>query len=184
MSGEKVYSLDEVIKMGTEIGVKIAIDYLHKEKDQRRKSRYDRRLRNTKLLLKEYRKLAIHSKDAICSGRKVNAIDLLDELDGFEYDDQLYIESIKSSKERTKIIVEHIQKMIRIFKFISYKSKKPENARRYEVIYDMYISGKEATVDELSTRFCVESRSIYRDVDIAVEDLATLIFGIDGLKIF
>jgi TatD DNase family protein len=61
---EQKYTMDEVIKMGTEIGINVALEHMKKEREERKKGRYDRRLRNTKLLLREFRKLFIHSRDA------------------------------------------------------------------------------------------------------------------------
>lgn len=177
-------SVNEVIEMATNIGVKAGLEFIQQEKNRRKKNRYDRRLRNTKLLLREYRKLCLHSKDAVSSWKQLTAIDVLDNLDEHEYDEDLYIESIKTSKERTRVIVEHIRKMMRIFRYMSYKSKKPEDRRRFEIINSMYISSVEMTAEELSAKNSVDTSTIYRDVNMAVEDLASLVFGIDGLKIF
>lgn len=181
---DRKYTIDEVIKMGTEIGVREGMEYIQREREARKKSRYDRRLHNTKLLLREYRKLYIHCRDAVCSSKmKAGAIDILDELDNYEYDDSLYIESIKTSKERTAIIIDHVKKMMSIYKYMCSKSKRPEEARRYNIIKKMYIDTPEATVEELSAEYNIDSRSVYRDVDKAVETLSSLFFGIDGLKV-
>jgi hypothetical protein len=185
MSEDKTYTVDEVIKMGTEIGVQTGMEYIRKEKENRRLNRLDRRLRNTKMLLREYKKLCIHSRDAVDKNQcKEIVIDILDELDSFEYSDDLYIESIKRSKERTAIIVEHIKKMMQIYKYMSTKSRKPEELRRYNIILKMYMKSPEATVEELSAEYHIDTRSIYRDIEKAVETLASLIFGIDGLKVY
>lgn len=182
---ERVYTIDEVISMGTEIGIKVALEQIKKEREDRKKGRYDRRLRNTKLLLREFRKLFIHSRDAVYASKdRLNPIDILDELDSFEYEDDLYIESIKKSKERTAIIVEHVKKMMSIYKYMCSKSKRPEDLRRYNIIRKLYIDSPEATVEELSAEYCIDVRSVYKDIDKALETLTALVFGIDGLKIF
>jgi hypothetical protein len=182
---EKTYSMDEVIKIGTEIGIQTGMEYIRKEKEQRRQNRHDRRLRNTKLLLREYRKLCIHCRDSVDSIKSTeSAIDVLDELDSFEYSDDLYIESIRRSKERTEIIIEHIKKMMSIFKYMCHKSKRPEEVRRYNIIYKIYISSEEATVESLSAEYNINNRTIYKDIDNAIETLTALVFGIDGLKTF
>jgi hypothetical protein len=185
MDEDRKYTMDEVIKMGTEIGIREGIEYIRKEREARKNNRYDRRLRNTRLLLKEFRKLYIHSRDAICSSKtKLSAVDILDELDGFEYSDELYIESIKTSKERTSIIIDHVKKMMSIYKYMCQHSKRPDEVRRYNIIRKLYIDSPEATVEELSAEFNIDERSVYRDVDKAMETLTALVFGIDGLKIF
>lgn len=182
----KTYSIDEVVKMGTEIGIKTGMEFIRKEKEVRRKSRYDRRLRNTKLLLREYRKLKAYCDDAVYSSKQVekNAIDILDEMDEFEFDNEMYIDSIKRSKERTLVIIEHINKMLDMFRYYSEASKKPEDNRRFKVIYDMYISEEESSADDIAERYDIETRTVYRDISNGVETLSALLFGIDGLKVF
>ena len=58
--------LEIAIQKGVEAGTKAAMDYLIEEKKAQRKGRYDRRLRNTRLLLKNYRALKNMSR-APCS---------------------------------------------------------------------------------------------------------------------
>lgn len=172
----------EVLQMGTQAGIVAALDFIHKEKEHKMKSRFDRRLRNTKLLLIEYRKLEIHCKDAEYKKISSNAIDILDELDCFEFEDDVYIESIKKSKDRTDIIIKHIQKMLEAYKYLCDRSKKPEVARRYNVIYDLFIGDYEFTIDEVAESYNIHPRTVYKDVDDASATLSALIFGIDGLK--
>lgn len=182
--GEKKYTVDEIIKIGTEVGIKAGMEYIRKEKEQRKKGRYDRRLRNTKLLLREYRTLKIHSKDAVYSLGGAKAIDILDELDSFEYDDNLYIESIKKSKERTAVIISHVNQMMNIFKQLCENSKNIEDARKYKVIHSQFIAEEEITVEELAQQLNVHPRTVYKDIDNAVKTISSLMFGIDGLKMF
>ncbi|WP_313563778.1 hypothetical protein [Ruminiclostridium cellobioparum] len=39
------FSIDKIIQIGVQAGVREALDRIQKEKEERRKSRYDRRLR-------------------------------------------------------------------------------------------------------------------------------------------
>jgi hypothetical protein len=65
--------LEKIIEIGTQVGVKTALETLKKERDEKRKSRYDRRLRNTRLLLREYRKLMIHREESVKSNKRAIA---------------------------------------------------------------------------------------------------------------
>lgn len=71
------------IEKGIEVGVRAAMDYITEEKEKARKSRYDRRLHNTRLLLKNYRSFKKHAEGAIYNAKQVkeSAIDILDGLD-------------------------------------------------------------------------------------------------------
>ncbi len=50
------------------------------------------------------------------------------------------------------------------------------------VINGLYIKEPPMTVKELANDNFVTERTIYRDIDIASERIAALIFGIDGIK--
>ena len=107
--------LEVATARGIEIGIRAAMDYLAEEKEKARKSRYDRRLRNTRLLLKNYRSFKRHAQGAIFNAKqaKENAIDILDGLDDGMLNDNLYVEGIKKSQQRTIIILNHVEEMLR-----------------------------------------------------------------------
>ena len=71
--------LELAIQRGVEVGTRAAMEYLEEEKKAQRKGRYDRRLRNTRLLLKNYRAFKGHAQDAVFNAKqaKESAIDIL-----------------------------------------------------------------------------------------------------------
>jgi len=160
------------------IAAETALEFYKKEQEHQIKLKRDRRLRNTKLLLRNYRKFKIHCES------NLHELEELRDPDSFEYldVDDLAIESIIKNKERTAVMVKYIDHMIDIYRFMSEKSK-PEDLRRFKIIYDLYIADEEKTVDELSKCHNVEKRSIYRDINKACEALSSLIFGVDGIRL-
>ena len=183
--------LDIAIEKGVAAGVKAATDRIEEERKKERKGRYDRRLHNTRLLLKNYRVLKHHALDAVHTGARANevisenAVDILDDLESMgsrKVDDRLYIESIKRSQQRTRIIIEHIDEMLRYWRIDCEQSGKEEALRRYRIIYDTYISDTQMTAEELAQREHIEKRTVYKDIKAAMRPLSALIFGIDGIK--
>ncbi|MCD7810437.1 MAG: hypothetical protein LUG91_01090 [Ruminococcus sp.] len=173
------------IEKGIEVGIKAAMDYIAEERERTRKSRYDRRLHNTRLLLKNYRQFRRHAKGAIYNARQVkeNAIDILDGLDDVMFDNGSYAEGIKSSQQRTIIILHHIDEMLRFYKISCEQSGKPEEMRRYRTIMAMYIDDEKKTAREIAEMENVEDRTVYKDITAAIKPISALIFGIDSLKI-
>lgn len=173
------------VEKGIQIGVQAAMDYIAEERSKAKKSRYDRRLHNTKLLLRNYRHFKKHAEGAIFNAKKVkeNAIDILDGLDNTMLDDNAYVDGIKKSQQRTIIIMRHIDEMLKYYRVICEKSKKAEVMRRYRIITDMYIDGEKTTVEKLAANENIEVRTVYKDIKLAVMDLSSLIFGVDGLNI-
>lgn len=179
--------LDIAIQKGVAAGVQAAADRMEEERKRERKGRYDRRLHNTRLLLKSYRALKHHALGAVSTGSQANgirenAVDILDSLDDERIDDTLYIESVKRSQQRTAIIIEHIDEMLRYWKIDCEQSGKDEALRRYRVVYDTYIGPEQISADELAERENIERRTVYKDIKAAMRPLSALIFGIDGIK--
>lgn len=176
----------EIIRMAAETGAKAALEAFEKEKNKAIKGRYDRRLRNTKLLLRNYRMLKSHCESAIFEracivGENMNAIDILDSAEDLS-DEALYVESIKRTTERTVIILAHIDEMMRIFEILCHQSEQPEDLRRYRVVWNMYLREQRMSAKEIAEVEIMDVRTVYRDIDIACERLSGLFFGIDGLE--
>lgn len=177
----------EIIRLAAEAGAKTALETFEKEKSRAIKSRYDRRLRNTKLLLRNYRTLKAHCENAIYERVEIitdpiNAIDILDSIDDLWSSEALYIESIKRTTERTAIILSHIDEMVKIFEILCHESNTIEDARRYRIIRLMYIADIPSTVEDIARDEAIHPRTVYKDIDIACERLSALLFGIDGLR--
>lgn len=179
--------LDIAIQKGVAAGVQAAADRMEEERKRERKGRYDRRLHNTRLLLKNYRSLKHHALGAVYDGGRANeirenAVDILDSLDDERIDDRLYIDSIKRSQQRTKIIIEHIDEMLRYWKIDCEQSGKDEAVRRYRIVFDTYIGDSPMSAEELAQRENIEKRTVYKDIKAAMRPLSALIFGIDGIR--
>lgn len=178
-------SLGRLVQIGTEVGTQAALDRIKREKKERMTQRFSRRLRNTKLLLREYRKLKAFSENCVYKKPKESAVQILDEIDNFEYEDELFVDAIKKSKERTVIIVSHIDRMLDVYKTICEQGTKDEHKRKYHVLKHYYLVPEEEkkTVDDLTKELFVGRQTIYNDIDDAARYLTSLVFGVDGLKL-
>nr|WP_162305398.1 helix-turn-helix transcriptional regulator [Brevibacillus laterosporus] len=56
-----------------------------------------------------------------------------------------------------------------------------EDVRRYQVIYDLYLSDKKMTAEEIAECHKIDQSTVYRDVKEAVKTLSVLMFGVDGV---
>ena len=177
---------EKILRMAAEEGAKVAIEHMEGVRKKAEKTRSDRRLHNTKLLLQNYRMFVIHAGHAVYSSS-----DVLDELpekllgrmmgDDMD-DDEIYIESIKSSKLRTAIIVKHIEDMVSMCEIFCEKSGNDEEKRRYRILKMRYIDDPNFDVPTIAAVECLSNRTVYKDLDLAIKRLSTLIFGIDGIN--
>ena len=132
--------MEIAVQRGTEAGIKAAMDYLTEERKQLKKGRYDRRLRNTRLLLKNYRSFRNYAKNAVykASQLKENAVDILDGLDEYSFDDSLYIESIKEPATHPHHPEPHRRDAALLQDRLSNQAGR--GVRRYRIIVAYYIN--------------------------------------------
>lgn len=156
----------------------VAIEKYQAEQQERERHKHDRRLRNVKLLLRNYRSFVTHSADI-----KLDIVELDEELELDDLDtDEFAVMSIKKSKKKTLAMVKFINKTLQVYKLMCEESRNGEDLRKYEIIYHMYISEEKKTVAEISKVHFITERAVYKIINKASEDLSVLIFGIDGIR--
>lgn len=176
---------EEIVRIAGEAGALAALQAVERQRKRLDAEKGDRRLRNTKLLLKNYRMLTAHCEYAISEIKDVaseDPYDIIDMLDTSWIGEDAYVESIRRSTERTALMVRHIQEMLSLYRMYCEASGREEEERRYRTIDRMYIAEKRMSAREIAESECLDLRTVYKDIDLAVERLAALIFGIDGLR--
>lgn len=175
---------EAIAKMAAEVAAKTALEVFEKERKKAKKEQAYRRLRNTKLLLRNYRMFRDHAAHAVYDVSQIDedAYAILDLMSSSYADSDRFVDSIRTSVARTITIVQHIEVMLQLYDVFCFRSANPEEERRYRVIKAIYIDEKPTPIKELAEVERVAERTIYRDIDIACERIAALIFGIDGIK--
>lgn len=177
--------LKNIYEKAAAIGAKEALKMFQQEREKEQRKRADRRLRNTKLLLRNYHMLKEHTENSVFGRTQMeeSAIDILESMMSV-YDNDVIIESIKRSATRTAIIVSHIEVMFGLYhSYCEHTTNREIDLRRYEVTWDMYMAEKTLTAKEIAEKQNISTRNVYEDIRIAVERLSALIFGVDGLKV-
>ena len=174
--------LQELMEKAAVAGAKAGIDRYEAELKDRQKKYRDKRYHNTKLLLRNYRMLQINAENSVFGRSQLeeSAADILDNMMNM-YNDEVIVESIKTSATRTAIIVSHVKTMIRMYQICCEQSGNEIDKRRYDIIYGLYISDPKITRKELMDKWNISSDTTYTDEKIAIERLSALIFGVDGL---
>lgn len=108
--------LKDICANAAEIGAKEALKTYEQERKKEQGKRADRRLRNTKLLLRNYHMLKEHAENSVFGRTQMeeSALDILESMMNL-YDNEVIIESIKRSATRTAIIVSHIETMFGLY---------------------------------------------------------------------
>ncbi|MFW7187327.1 hypothetical protein [Lysinibacillus sp. BNK-21] len=168
----------EVIEVITRAAAVVAIEQYKQESQNQEKQRHDRRLRNVKLLLRNYRSFVKHASDVQNDIVKLDRKLIMNELDT----DDFAVEAIKRSKKRTLSIIKFLDRMLNVYKEMCEEAESEEEARRYQTIYHLYLAPEKKTHAEISEFQFLTERTVYNDAKKAYEDLTVLIFGVDGLR--
>ena len=177
--------LNDIYESAAAIGAKEALKAFEQERKKEQGKRADRRLRNTKLLLRNYHMLREHADNSVFGRTQMeeSAIDILDSMMSV-YDNEVIIESIKRSATRTAMIVSHIDTMFGLYE--AYCNNAPNRdieMRRYEVVWDMYMADTVLSAKEIADKQHMSKDNVYADLRVATERLSALMFGVDGLKV-
>lgn len=177
--------LKDIYEKAAAIGAKEALRTFEQERKKEYGKRADKRLRNTKLLLRNYHMLKEHAENSVFGRTQMeeSALDILESMMSM-YDNEVIIESIKRSATRTAVIVSHIETMFGLY--AAYCDKSPNRdieMRRYEVVWDMYMAEVTLSAKEIAEKQHMSKDNVYADLRVATERLTALIFGVDGLKV-
>lgn len=177
--------LQDIYENAAAIGAKEALKMFKQEQKKEQGKRADRRLRNTKLLLRNYHMLKEHAENSVFGRTQMeeSAIDILESMMSV-YDNEVIIESIKRSATRTAIIVSHIDTMFGLYEaYCNNAPNRDVEMRRYEVVWDMYMADDVLSAKEIAVKQHMSKDNVYADLRVATERLSALMFGVDGLKV-
>lgn len=194
MEEKKMINIDpEILKIigpymeeGVNRGIQIAVKQIIDSKEESAKARYDRKIRNTNLLLKNYKRFKEHIENTVCTEEELETATVTDILDSLynleddEKDDITIVQGILKSKKRTEIILKHIDKIINFYMYDAGSTNDIELKRRADVIYKLYIEGK--NLEEITDELHISISTAKRDRKRATNEIAILMFGIDGIR--
>ena len=171
-----------VVRVAAETAAKTVFDIMAKERDKNKRQRIDRRLRDTKRLMRSYREIKIHAGDAITSLSETADEDYDFFRNMMEETDKVNVEAIIRSKAKSAIMLAHIDTMIRTYEAICYGSKKLEEQRRYRVLEAMCLVDDPVSAKEIAENEYIDTRTVYKDFDAACEKMSALLFGIQWIE--
>lgn len=182
----RLYTVIETcVTVGVNEGIRRALIAIEKDKEEKKKHKADMRFRNTELLLHNYTNFIQHTEQSIYTEEQLSKEELFEELD-LDMDEEItktQINSIIKSKNKTNIILKHINTFIDYYRYKCESSKREDIQRRIQVIEMLYLNEDKKTQEEVSEILDCSDRTIRNTKNIAIKELSILFFGIDGLKI-
>lgn len=171
---------------GAEVGAKAAVKAVERERKAYRKRQYDWKYQNTKLLLRNYRRLNAYYQNAIFSIEDAEEAD-----ESFEdimrsmgrpADEEIFVESIQKNYLATRIIMTHVNKMLDCYQIMCERSNRQDDKRHWRVLEEMYLSENYTTAEQIARQEHIDKRTVYKDIDVCAADLTALFFGVGGIE--
>lgn len=125
------------------------------------KDEYDARYQDVKLLMKNYRRLKTYYA-------KVSP-------------ETLEVDSIFAMRRKTGLMMSHVDNMLAAYRAMCKEALTPDEVRRWDALYLRYICNEQLSIDAIARRLNIDRRTFFRDISLAMEDLAVLLFGIEAL---
>lgn len=171
---------------GADVGAKAAVKAVQRERKAYRKKQYDWKYQNTKLLLRNYRRLNAYYENAIFSIEDAEEAD-----ESFEdimrnmgrpADEEIFVESIQKNYLATRIIMTHVNKMLDCYEIMCERSNRQDDKRHWRVLEGLYLSENYTTAEQIAKQEHIDKRTVYKDIDVCAADLTALFFGVGGIE--
>ena len=174
--------LNELIRKTAFETASETITKMEREQEAKTRAYKDKRLRNTKLLLRNYRMLKTGCEEAVWN-REVakKAAEEMDILMLMKVNDRVVVDAIRQSSEKTAVILAHVDRMLEVYKSFCYKCGGREK-RRYRALKIVYLNTEKLKMGEAASKLGITTQTLYADLAVAEESLASLFFGFDGLR--
>lgn len=171
---------------GADVGAKAAVKAVERERKAYRKKQYDWKYQNTKLLLRNYRRLNAYYENAIFSiedaaEADVSFEDIMRSM-GRPADEEIFVESIQKNYLATRIIMTHVNKMLDCYEIMCERSNRQDDKRHWRVLEGLYLSENYTTAEQIAKQEHIDKRTVYKDIDVCAADLTALLFGVGGIE--
>lgn len=180
-------AVEEAMTAAADAGAKAAVRAVERERKKIQQQQYDWKYHNTKLLIRNYRRLNEYFKNAVFELDEAEEID-----DSFEdimrlmqnrvSTEDVFVESIKRNFLYTKIIMTHVNKMLDVYHIMCERSSRADDARHWRVLEALYIADDYTTADKIAQAEHIDKRTVYKDIDVCIADLTALMFGVSGIE--
>lgn len=174
-------NLNTIVAIAAEEGIRS----YKAEQDREQKERQSRHENNARTLIYNYRRfksMCNRSVYTIEDSEDADLQELMEIMQGRIRAKNYETISIKDKVVRTRLIMDHVDAMLDVFKKQCEKAADPEESRRYRVIEGLYLAPEPKTVREIAEEESITTSTVYRDCNKAFRRLAILFFGIDGAR--
>lgn len=165
--------VEAIVKIAAETAAQTALTEFNRRNEDMLAKKNERAYKNTTTLLEGYTAMKAHCQSAIAKAEDtLTPSDLQTVLyEVFNRRGLLQIETILASKRRTELIIEHIDKMLEVYRITCINN----NKHYCECVIDRYIN--DLTIAEIAEKHNTVERNVYRWLEKGIDDLSIYLFG-------
>lgn len=165
--------VEQIVKIAAETAAQTALTEFNRRNEDMLAKKNERAYKNTTTLLEGYTAMKAHCQSAIAKAEDtLTPSDLQTVLyEVFNRRGLLQIETILASKRRTELIIEHIDKMLEVYRITCINN----NKHYCDCVIDRYIN--DLTIAEIAEKHNTVERNVYRWLDKGIDDLSIYLFG-------
>ena len=165
--------VEAIVKIAAETAAQTALTEFNRRNEDLLAKKNERAYKNTTTLLEGYTAMKAHCQSAIAKAEDtLTPSDLQTVLyEVFNRRGLLQIETILASKRRTELIIEHIDKMLEVYRITCINN----NKHYCDCVIDRYIN--DLTIAEIAEKHNTVERNVYRWLDKGIDDLSIYLFG-------
>ena len=165
--------VEAIVKIAAETAAQTALTEFNRRNEDLLAKKNERAYKNTTTLLEGYTAMKAHCQSAIAKAEDtLTPSDLQTVLyEVFNRRGLLQIETILASKRRTELIIEHIDKMLEVYRITCINN----NKHYCDCVIDRYIN--DLTIAEIAEKNNTVERNVYRWLDKGIDDLSIYLFG-------
>ncbi|EUJ41516.1 hypothetical protein PWEIH_00600 [Listeria weihenstephanensis FSL R9-0317] len=173
--GKTVGLSKKQIEIITAMATKTAAEEYNKMQQGQKKKDHNWRLRNIKLLLKNYRNLKLYCDEI---EKDLHILEPFLELIGGR---ALDIKGLTETEVKTEAMMKFVDAVLYTYEK-SCNEGTEEDMRRIRIVKDMYLNPQKITVELISEKYNIDRSYVYKEVNKACETLGVLMFGMDGIE--
>lgn len=165
--------VEAIVKIAAETAAQTALTEFNRRNEDLLAKKNESAYKNTTTLLEGYTAMKAHCQSAIAKAEDtLTPSDLQTVLyEVFNRRGLLQIETILASKRRTELIIEHIDKMLEVYRITCINN----NKHYCDCVIDRYIN--DLTIAEIAEKHNTVERNVYRWLDKGIDDLSIYLFG-------
>ena len=170
-----------VLNLISKYATEKAIEMFNSLMEEQRAKAKDFRMNNTRLLVIKYSWLKSYAGNAVSELTQLLSEEELIFLESMGMDnlESRKVESIKDRMVFTQTVLGHIDTMLELYKNKCLNSERDEVRRRWRVLEAMYLTDNVANPDDVADAEHINTRTVFKDLNVAIQDLSGLFFGID-----